>query len=126
MNELVIFNKIKWLISYSDKYVFNSFTKVHINLKIRYQDRLYSLLENCIRSNTNTGNIRIKYQKEKFIIIKKSHRHCCMHLRFADFDSAYIDYSSCNKNKLARTSFLRTQKSRKKSFSFKGGISKDF
>ena len=69
MNELVIFNKIKWLISYSDKYVFNSFTKVHINLKIRYQDRLYSLLENCIRSNTNTGNIRIKYQKEMLIDI---------------------------------------------------------
>ena len=69
MNELVIFNKIKWLIIYSDKYVFNSFTKVHINLKIRYQDRLYSLLENCIRSNTNTGNIRIKYQKEMLIDI---------------------------------------------------------
>lgn len=69
MNELVIFNKIKWLISYSDKYVFNSFTKVHINLKIRYQDRLYSLLENCIRSNTNIGNIRVKYQKEMLIDI---------------------------------------------------------
>lgn len=69
MNDFVLYNKIRWLINYSDTYVINCYSKVHTAIKIKLQDNLYSLLENCIRSNLNKGNIRIKYQKEMLVNI---------------------------------------------------------
>lgn len=67
MNDFIILNKIKWLLMYSDKYVFNAFAKVHTSIKIKLQDNLYNLLENCIRANVNKGNIRSKYQNEMLV-----------------------------------------------------------
>lgn len=67
MNDFIILNKIKWLLMYSDKYVFNTFSKVHTSIKIKLQDNLYNLLENCIRANVNKGNIRSKYQNEMLV-----------------------------------------------------------
>ena len=34
MNDFIILNKVKWLLGYSDKYVFNTFSKVHTSIKI--------------------------------------------------------------------------------------------
>ncbi len=64
MNELKILDKIKWLLEYTEEYIFPSFPKVHLALKIKLEENLYSLIENCIRANINKGNIRNKYQKE--------------------------------------------------------------
>ena len=64
MNNFIIFNKVKWLINYSDIYILNSFSKNHMSIKIRIQDNLYDLMENLIRSSVNVGNIRSKYLKE--------------------------------------------------------------
>ena len=47
MNDFIILNKIKWLLMYSDRYVFNTF----------------------IRANINKGNIRSKYQNEMLVSI---------------------------------------------------------
>lgn len=66
MNDFIILNKIKCLLMYSDKYVFNTFTKVNFSIKIRLEN---NLLENCIRANINKGNIRSKYQNEMLVSI---------------------------------------------------------
>ena len=37
MNDFIILNKVKWLLGYSDKYVFNKYTLVlRLNYKIIY------------------------------------------------------------------------------------------
>lgn len=64
MEEFQLLNKVKWLCSYTEKYIFSSFPKVHLALKIKIDENLYSLLENTIRANLNKGNIRNKYQKD--------------------------------------------------------------
>lgn len=64
MHEFQILNKIKWLLNYSENYIFCSFPKVHLALKIKLEENLYSLIENSIRANLNKGNIRSKYQRE--------------------------------------------------------------
>ena len=69
MNNFILYNKIKWLINYSDTYILNSFSKVHISLKLKIQDNLYSLMENTIRSSVNNGNIRSKYIKDMLVNI---------------------------------------------------------
>ena len=40
MNDFIILNKIKWLLMYSDKYVFNTFTKVNFSIKIRLENEM--------------------------------------------------------------------------------------
>ena len=69
MNNFIIFNKVKWLINYSETYILNSFSKNHMSIKIRIQDNLYDLMENLIRSSVNVGNIRSKYLKEMLVNI---------------------------------------------------------
>lgn len=69
MNNFIIFNKVKWLINYTDTYILNSFSKVHNSIKVRLQDNLYSLMDNLIRSSVNVGNIRSKYLKEMLVNI---------------------------------------------------------
>ena len=69
MNNFIIYNKVKWLINYSDTYILNSFSKVHNSIKVRLQDNLYGLLDNLIRSSVNVGNIRSKYLKEMLVNI---------------------------------------------------------
>lgn len=69
MNEFIILNKIKWLISYTENYIYLYFNKDKYILKSKIEDNLYNLLENCIRANINTGNIRSKYQKEMLVNI---------------------------------------------------------
>lgn len=69
MNNFIIYNKVKWLINYSDIYILNSFSKNHMSTKIRIQDNLYDLMENLIRSSVNVGNIRSKYLKEMLVNI---------------------------------------------------------
>jgi len=64
MNELKIIDKVKWLINYCDAYIFSSFPKIHMALKIKVEGQLYSLIENIIRANINKGNIRRKYQND--------------------------------------------------------------
>ena len=69
MNNFIIYNKVQWLINYSDTYLLNSFSKVHNSIKVRLQDNLYGLLDNLIRSSVNVGNIRSKYLKEMLVNI---------------------------------------------------------
>lgn len=69
MNEFIILNKIKWLIGYTENYIYLYFNKDKYVLKSKIEDNLYNLLENCIRANINTGNIRNKYQKEMLVNI---------------------------------------------------------
>lgn len=64
MNEFKILDKVKWLVNYSETYIFVCFPKVHLALKIKLEENLYSLIENVIRANYNKGNIRSKYQNE--------------------------------------------------------------
>ncbi len=64
MKEFKILDKVKWLLEYGENYMFSSFPKVHLALKIKLEENMYSLIENCIRANLNKGNIRSKYQKE--------------------------------------------------------------
>ena len=68
-NNFIIYNKVQWLINYSDTYILNSFSKVHNSIKVRLQDNLYGLLDNLIRSSVNVGNIRSKYLKEMLVNI---------------------------------------------------------
>ena len=69
MNNFIIYNKVKWLINYTDTYILNSFSKVHNSIKVRLQDNLYCLMDNLIRSSVNVGNIRSKYLKEMLVNI---------------------------------------------------------
>ena len=69
MNNFIIYNKVQWLINYSDTYILNSFSKVHNSIKVRLQDNLYGLMDNLIRSSVNVGNIRSKYLKEMLVNI---------------------------------------------------------
>ena len=69
MNNFIIYNKVKWLINYTDTYILNSFSKVHNSIKVRLQDNLYGLMDNLIRSSVNVGNIRSKYLKEMLVNI---------------------------------------------------------
>lgn len=69
MNNFIIFNKVKWLINYTDTYILNSFSKVYNSIKVRLQDILYGLMDNLIRSSVNVGNIRSKYLKEMLVNI---------------------------------------------------------
>ncbi len=69
MKEFKILDKIKWLLEYTDIYIFSSFPKTHLALKIKLEENMYSLIDNCIRANVNKGNIRNKYQKEILINI---------------------------------------------------------
>lgn len=64
MREFKILDKVKWLLNYSETYIFASFPKIHLALKIKLEENMYSLIENTIRANLNKGNIRSKYQKE--------------------------------------------------------------
>lgn len=67
MNELIILNKCKDLINYIDLYVFSSFTKSKRSLKIKFENELYTLLNNILHANFNYGNIRKKYIKEAIV-----------------------------------------------------------
>mgnify|MGYP004584643549 FL=1 len=69
MNNFIIYNKVQWLINYSDTYILNFFSKVHNSIKVRLQDNLCGLLDNLIRSSVNVGNIRSKYLKEMLVNI---------------------------------------------------------
>ena len=64
MNEFLLLNKIKALNMYTEQYIFSSFPKKDLALKIRLEENLYSLLEFTIKANVNEGNIRSKYQTE--------------------------------------------------------------
>ena len=65
--EFKLLNKIKYIISYSDEYIFSSFPKKELTLKIYTEKCLYNLLEECIRANTNKGSIRCKHIKELLV-----------------------------------------------------------
>lgn len=58
----ILLNKIKSLDLYTQKYIFSSFPKSDIALKIKLENNIYSLVENCIKGNVNVGNIRKKHQ----------------------------------------------------------------
>lgn len=64
MNEFLLLNKIKALNMYTEQYIFSSFPKKDLALKIRLEQNLYSLVEFTIKANVNKGNIRSKYQTE--------------------------------------------------------------
>ena len=61
MNELIVYSKCKDFISYIDLYVFSSFPKYKLSLKIKFEQEMYGLLENITKANFNKGNIRQKY-----------------------------------------------------------------
>ena len=69
MNNFLLLEKSKWLIRYSNIYIFPNFPKIHLALKIKLEENLYSLIDNIIRANINKGNIRNKHQKEILVII---------------------------------------------------------
>lgn len=62
--EFILLNKIKWLYLYCDKYIFSSFPKNDLAVKIRLETYLHSMIENVIKANVNKGNIRKKYQTD--------------------------------------------------------------
>lgn len=64
-----IVGKIRELMKYCDSYVFSSFPKSELALKIRLEKCLYSLHEECLRARLNVGNIRVKHIKELVINI---------------------------------------------------------
>ena len=64
MQEFLLLNKIKSLNMYTEQYIFSSFPKKDIGLKIKLEENLYSLVELTIKANVNKGNIRSKYQTE--------------------------------------------------------------
>ena len=64
MNEFILLNKIKQLNLYTEQYIFSSFPKKDLALKIRLEENLYYLVEYTIKANVNKGNIRGKYQTE--------------------------------------------------------------
>lgn len=64
MNEFLLLNKIKQLNIYTEQYIFSSFPKKDLALKIRLEENLYLLVEYTIKANVNKGNIRGKYQTE--------------------------------------------------------------
>lgn len=69
MNNLVILDKEKYLMKYIEQYIFASFPKADLGLKIKIESNMYDLIENTIRANINIGNIRNKYQKEVLVNI---------------------------------------------------------
>lgn len=64
MNEFILMNKIKELNIYTEQYIFASFPKKDLALKIRLEQNLYLLVELTIKANVNKGNIRNKYQTD--------------------------------------------------------------
>lgn len=64
-----IVGKIRELMKYCDDYVFSSFPKKDLALKINLEKCLYSLHEECLRARLNVGNIRVKHIKELVINI---------------------------------------------------------
>lgn len=69
MNELIVYTKCKNFINYVDLFVFSSFPKHKLSLKIKFEKEMYELLENITRSNFNKGNIRQKYMIECLVNI---------------------------------------------------------
>lgn len=61
MNDFTIYCKSKDLIKYVDLYVFSSFPKHKLSLKIKFEEQMYGLLQNVTKANFNKGNIRQKY-----------------------------------------------------------------
>ena len=64
-----ILNEYQKLIEYVHLYLFCSFPKSELGLKVHFEKFLYDLLENIMRANCNIGNIRSKYQKEALVNI---------------------------------------------------------
>ena len=64
MKEFILLNKIKQLNIYTEQYIFSSFPKKDLALKIRLEENLYYLVEYTIKANVNKGNVRAKYQTE--------------------------------------------------------------
>jgi hypothetical protein len=67
MDEFILLNKIKELIKYADLYLFKGFPKSDLGLKINVENEIYNLLNNVVRANYYSGNIRNKYQNEAVI-----------------------------------------------------------
>lgn len=61
MEDFLVYCKSKDLIKYVDLYVFSSFPKYKLSLKIKFEEEMYGLLQNITRANFNKGNIRQKY-----------------------------------------------------------------
>ena len=53
MNEFLLLNKIKALNMYTEQYIFSSFPKKDLALKIILEENLYSLVEFTIKANVN-------------------------------------------------------------------------
>lgn len=68
-NEFKLLNRIQKFIDYINKYVFTSFPKKDLAIKIRLENCLYELLECTIRARINSGNIRNKYLKDCLVDI---------------------------------------------------------
>ena len=69
MDDFKIMNKVKYLIRYADDYLFESFPKYHLAIKINLEKCLYNLLEESIRARINSGNIRVKHIREIIVNI---------------------------------------------------------
>ncbi|MEG1457451.1 MAG: hypothetical protein RSB00_04315 [Bacilli bacterium] len=67
--EFLLLSKIKWVYSYSDKYIYPSFPKVFMTLKIELEKQLLKLLELVYSANYNRGSIRQKYQREILVCV---------------------------------------------------------
>lgn len=57
MNELIVYSKWKDFISYIDLYVFSSFPKYKLSLKIKFEQEMYGLLENITKANVDKATI---------------------------------------------------------------------
>lgn len=59
-----IVSKIRELMKYCDDYIFPSFPKKDLALKINLEKCLYNLHEECLRARLNTGNIELNTLKK--------------------------------------------------------------
>ena len=66
MQEFKILDKVKWLLDYAEIYMFSSFPKVHLALKIKLEENMYSLIENIIRANLNPSFTDDKLKNHHF------------------------------------------------------------
>lgn len=60
-DDFILYSKSEELIKYVNIYVFSSFPKVHLSLKINFENEMYDLLRNISKANFTKGNVRQKY-----------------------------------------------------------------
>ena len=67
VDDFTLYNKSEDLINYVNIYVFSSFPKAHLSLKINFENEMYDLLRNISRASFTKGNVRQKYITDSLV-----------------------------------------------------------